>query len=114
MIVITSVIVLMAIGLLTMAICLVKQQKKLNTMDDVFCSSLAKLGKTVADLSDEVQGLSEDMAGVMKQVDTLGSQFQEGDPVEIHLKEERQKALEEHIDSIMSYSPYTSTPHRGT
>lgn len=113
MIVITILIVLMAIGLLTMAICLVKQQKKLNTMDDVFCSSLAKIGKTVADLSDEVQGLSEDMTGVMKQVDTLGSQFQEGDPVEIHLKEERQKALEEHIDSIMSYSPYTSTPHRG-
>ena len=81
MIVITSVIVLMAIGLLTMAICLVKQQKKLDKMDDLLVSSLGSLGKTVADLSDEVQGLAEDMTGVMEQVDTLGSQFQEGDPV---------------------------------
>jgi len=92
---------LLFVCICALAVAVREMEKKINKLDSVVTSGLAKMAQAVSDVVDTTTSLSDKV-----------EQF-EVDPVSKQLEEAKQEVLSEWIKNITEYDPYTRAPHRG-
>ena len=95
------VLFLLFVCICALALAVREMEKKINRLDAVVTSGLAKMAQAVSDVVDTTTSLSDKL-----------EEF-EVDPVSKKIDEAKTEILSEWITNITEYTPWKGTPHRG-